>query len=111
VQPAVAIARCGDQLGAHRTNARVAEYADETLNHPQATGREKDVAPKTPAPKTCPKTKQAAPKGAALQDIHKMARPGLEPGTPRFSVVKLVATNSAHLQGKHNRSLAVASFR
>jgi hypothetical protein len=88
----------------------VAEYADETLNHPQAKGREKDVAPKTPAPKTCPKTKQAAPKGAALQDIHKMARPGLEPGTPRFSVVKTVAANSPYLQGKPDRFWVAALF-
>jgi hypothetical protein len=30
-----------------------------------------------------------------------MARPGLEPGTPRFSVVLLRGSSSAHLQGKY----------
>ena len=58
-----------------------------TLNQRSGLGREKDVAPKPTRPKSCPTITKAASEAAALQDIHEMARPGLEPGTPRFSVV------------------------
>ena len=59
--------------------------APQTLNHPQGEGREKDVARKTPLSAPPPK---ASPTSTKPSDVHaslEMARPGIEPGTPRFS--------------------------
>jgi hypothetical protein len=56
-----------------------------TLNHPQGKGREKDVAHKSARSAPPPTASLTSPKPADVQASLEMARPGIEPGTPRFS--------------------------
>jgi hypothetical protein len=56
----------------------------------------------------CPRRWRRERNLAYLQLIHYVARPGLEPGTPRFSVVRPLTSASVRFAGN---SLSLATFR
>src|SRR5438552_18406929 len=77
---------------AHRGRAdpQAASRPAERRRKPSTTlgkGREKDVARKTALSAPHPTASSTPPKPADVQASLEMARPGIEPGTPRFSVV------------------------
>jgi hypothetical protein len=57
----------------------------QTLNHPQGLGRDKDVAREAALPRRPQAAASTSSKPAHVQVSLEMARPGIEPGTPRFS--------------------------
>ena len=74
----------------------------QTLNHPQVLDlkRTSRASPPLQRPSQGARDRPKTPKRAQLQHSLQMARPGLEPGTPRFSVVWTLSSKSAHLQAK-----------
>lgn len=58
-----------------------------TLDHPHGLGREKRRGPRNRQFGSPSGTRPGLQKDTHLQALQVMARPGLEPGTPRFSVV------------------------
>lgn len=83
-----------EQWLAVESRASSFEVPVKTLNHPQGKGREKDVARKTALPAPLQTASPHAPKPAHVQASLEMARPGLEPGTPRFSGTRRWAEKS-----------------